>query len=280
MKPRFWVAAVLAACMGPAIAAGPGAVRKQVESSMLVTGTIDLAADGRVSGYAIDGRDTLPPGVAQLIDRTVPQWRFAPVELLDGTTRARASMNLRLVAKKLGDGQYRVEIRGTRFGTATPGEFPAPGNREPPRYPKEPLLAGVGGSAYIVLKIGRDGRVADAFAEQVNLRAVAGEAAMKQWRGMFAQAALRAVRQWTFVPPSKGAGVDVPYWHGRVAIEFIPPGGKDLAANEWHSYVPGPRTPTPWAAAEDASAADVLTASSIHPVGDGPRLLTPPDPAG
>lgn len=39
---------------GAALAAGPGGVRKRIQASMLLTGTIVVAPDGSVRSYLID----------------------------------------------------------------------------------------------------------------------------------------------------------------------------------------------------------------------------------
>lgn len=274
MSARFWIAALLAASVGHAVAAGPAAVRKQIESSLLVKGTIDITAEGRVVEYALEGKDALADSVIELIDSAVPHWRFEPVELRNGTTRARASMSVRLVAKKLDDDSYMVALRGAQFGNDAPGESPAGKDMRPPAYPQNAVRAGVGGTVYTVLRVGRDGRVEEAIAEQVNLRVVASEAAMEQWRRTLAKAALQTARRWTFDPPTKGEEVDAPYWSVRVPVDFVAPGTKEPKASQWHAYIPGPRERIPWKTDEGDAGADALAAGGVYPVGRGPRLLT------
>ncbi|MCM2335251.1 MAG: hypothetical protein NDI66_00475, partial [Pseudomonas sp.] len=90
----------VALAAGAAAAQGPGAVRKQVESSMLLTGTIDLRADGTVAGHAVDQDARLTPALRDLVADATATWRFEPVTLDPGSTIGRARMSLRLVAKK------------------------------------------------------------------------------------------------------------------------------------------------------------------------------------
>src|SRR3546814_5245786 len=56
----------------------PETVRKQVEVTMLLTGTIDIEHDGSVSGYALDQPEKVPDYVASLLDRRVAAWQFEP----------------------------------------------------------------------------------------------------------------------------------------------------------------------------------------------------------
>ena len=276
MRTRLWMILLLVSCVGNAFATGPGAVRKQVESSLLVTGTIDIDTDGSVAGYALPGAKDLPGSLTGFIDRNVTRWRFEPVDLGQGAIKARASMSLRLVMKKLGDGNASVEIRGAQFGGAEqPGEFvAAAGRMSPPRYPPTAARHGVGGTVYLVVKIGREGRVEDVVAEQVNLQVVASERAMQNWRDMLTDASVVAAKKWTFAPPVKGKDVDEPYWSARVPVEFIAPGSEQHIAGQWESYVPGPRARIPWRSGDDGVGADAVASGGVHPIGRGPRLLT------
>lgn len=280
MGKRFLVAVLLASLGATALASGAGAVRKQIESSMLVEGSIDINADGSVAGYALPGEKDLPRGVVVMIDRVVPQWRFEPVELREGATRARATMSLRFVAKKLDDGKVSVEIRAARFGDDTPAESVLSKDKlAAPRYPEAAVRAGVGGTVYMALKIGRDGHVEEAIAQQVNLRIVASEALMRRWRDLLSQTALRAAKDWTFLPPAKGEDVDAPYWTVSVPVDFVAPGAKDPGREQWHTYVPGPRAQIPWRADKSDAGGDALAAGGVYPLDGGPRLLTALNPS-
>lgn len=275
---RTWIAVTLAAALAwggadAAMAQSRAEVRKQVESSLVVEGTIDITADGRVLEHALKRADELPKGVVDLIADTAQRWQFEPVVLQPGTTRARAPMSIRLVARKLDEDSVTVELRGAQFGTHAPAESVKSVKLTPPRYPHDAVYAGVGGTVYLVLRVGRDGRVEDLVAEQVNLRVIAPEAHMQRWRKTLAQAALGAARKWTFDPPKQGEDVDAPYWAVRVPVDFVAPGQREPAEHEWRAYVPGPRTAIPWA--QDSSPADALAAGAVQPIGRGLRLVTP-----
>lgn len=275
MGKRIWIGLLLASWLGAAWAGGPSAVRKQVESSLLVTGTIDIQADGSVVGHALDKPETIADAIAGIIARAVPLWRFEPIELDPGVTRARATMSIRLVARKIEDGNLSVEISAVRFiGRPRPGEVPVGVKRQHPAYPKLAMRHGVGGTVYTVMKVGRDGRVEDAVAEQVNLRIVTSEKDMEGWRDLLAEAALRAARQWTFSPPTEGDEAGKPYWLVRVPMEFVAWKQKSTEEGQWHAYVPGPPRETPWKWSDrSGEGADAFAAGGEYPVGSGPRLL-------
>ncbi len=282
MGKRWWVGMVLALCVGTVAAGGPGAVRKQVELSLLVKGTIDVKADGSVAGYALDGAENLPIGIVKMIAGFAPTWRFEPLKLSANATSARAQMNVRLVAKKLDDGTFAVAIRGTQFHQKRPGEEVTSVKLDPPRYPASAARSGVGGSVYLAVKVGRDGRVAEAMSEQVNLRVVTSERDMVVWREMLAKAALKAAQGWTFNPPTKGDGVDEPYWSLRIPVDFIAPDQSQPEEGQWQAYVPGPRQQIPWKADGDVGQdddADAFAAGGVYPVGAGLRLLSVIDPS-
>ncbi|MCC4597545.1 energy transducer TonB [Xanthomonas campestris pv. phormiicola] len=275
---------VLLAATAFATGSGPGAVRKQVESSLLVTGKIDIEADGAVSALAIDRQDKLPEGVIGFVRDSVKQWKFEPV-LRDGKpVPARAPMTLRIVAKRRQGDSYQVEIRHASFASYDPKDPRAVTSLKmaPPSYPEAAYRVGAAGSAYLVLKVARDGSVADAAVEQVNLRIVGSEGEMKKLREIFAQSALAAARKWTFRPPTEGEGVSAPYWVVRVPVDYAlsnePNENSPSSYGHWISYVPGPRARAPWDTGKDASgfSPDTLSAGGVYMVdNNGPRLLTP-----
>lgn len=280
---RFGLVALLLAACCQAFAAGPRAVRKQVETSRLVKGTVDIDANGHVVGYALEKIDGLPPGVHAMFARALPQWRFEPISLPEGKTRARTSVSLRLVAKKVADDSFTVEIRGAQFGEPAAGEHVSMAEKpRPPHYPEAAVMAGVGGTVYVVMRVGRDGRVENAMTEQVNLRIVSSEHAMRGWRELLSKAALRVARDYRFNLPTHGPHVDAPGWSVRVPFDFrIGNLERELAVTDWEAYVPGPRADVPWIDNEEREAADAMAGTGMRPLdGVGYRLVTPLQPAG
>lgn len=275
---------LLLAATAFAAGTGPGAVRKQVESSMLVTGKIDIEPDGAVSALAIDREEKLPDGVVAFVRDSVKQWKFEPA-LRDGKpVPARTPVTLRIVAKRLQDDTYRVEIRHASFTSYDRDDPSAVTSLQmaPPSYPEAAYRVGASGSAYLLLKVMRDGTVADAAVEQVNLRIVASEGEMKKLRDVLAKSALVAARKWTFRVPTEGKDVSAPYWPVRVPVNYSlgdqPNEGTPDGYGRWISYIPGPRERAPWSGAEDAAgfSPDALSAGGVYMVdNNGPRLLTP-----
>ncbi|EKU24266.1 hypothetical protein XTGART2_2962 [Xanthomonas translucens pv. graminis] len=217
--------------------------------------------------------------------RNASQIRTFEPALRDGKpVPARTPMTLRLVAKRQQGDRYQVEIRHASFAAYDPKDPRAVTSirTPPPAYPEAAYRAGASGSAYLVLKVARDGSVADAAVEQVNLRIVASESEMQRLREIFARSALAAARKWRFRPPSEGKDVSAPYWAVRVPVNYSlrdqPNQGMDGSYGHWISYVPGPRARALWDTGEDASgfSPDALSAGGVYMVdNNGPRLLTP-----
>lgn len=277
-----WVLVGVVALAQGAWAQGPGAVRKQVEGSMLVTGMITIRTDGSVATAELDKSDRLPEGIASFVTQVATSWRFEPV-LIDGTAReVRTRMSARLLAKPTGDGKMQVSVRSADFGDyeATPVEERiSRRSLKPPGYPTTAVRAGAQGTVYLLLKIGRDGTVADVAVEQVNLRVIASESQMRLFRERFARAAIGAAETWTFNPPTRGEAAGQPHWVVRVPVDFD--FREKRPYGQWEAYVPGPRERVSWAQQEDRAgfSPDVLADGGVHMEGgkQGPKLLTPLD---
>ncbi|KAF1689512.1 energy transducer TonB [Pseudoxanthomonas koreensis] len=270
---RSIITALLLAWSGLALAASPKAVRDQVEASMLVNGEIAVDVAGGVAGYSFDRSEKLPEYVRTFLEQNIAGWRFEPM-LVDGRPVAsRNRMGLLLVARPTGDTTFDMELRNTSFHPiAKAGRDPQAAAMDPPSYPKEAAAAGVSGTVYLLLKIGADGNVAEAMAEQVNLHVAASEKAMKQWRGVLARNALVKARQWKFLPPTDGSQGDDGSWSVRVPVAYsFEPAARRYG--QWQAYIPGPRERAPWVT--DDVAPDALADGGVYPVGGtgGLRLL-------
>ncbi|MDI9238328.1 protein tonB [Lysobacter sp. LF1] len=277
MWKRCGVLLVLMLC-APVIIAGSSReeVRKQVEASMLVKGTIDIDPQGQVVEYHLEQAASLTPALLGIVDRRIRAWQFEPV-LLDGrAVRARSPMQLRLVTKKDGE-NYLFRIAGATFGSVDKeGESPTyDGKLRPPRYPEGAVFNRVGGTVYLVLRIGRDGSVEAAVAEQVNLRSIGTEREMKLFREMLADSAIYTSRRWKFNFPTRGEDADAPFVSVRVPVDFIAPNMTDTKPGEWQAYVPGPRQDVPWRDWDAAmESPDAIASGGVYPDRpSGPRLI-------
>lgn len=264
-----------------AVAAGPQSVRQTAEATMLVTGTVEVNPDGSLHGFAIDQPNKLPAPARQVIDQYIPRWTFT----LSGATDEiiKAPMNLRLVAKPTGEGQYAISIASASFGDNRPrdGETVSFKSHSPaPRYPEAAVRSRVSGTAYLMLRIGRDGTVREAIAEQVNLDQYGTQAQMARYRKLFADASIEAARQWTYSVPTRGKSADDPYWVARVPVNFylrdVGNPAPHRAYGSWQGYIPGPRQSPPWATQTLLSEAPDAVPEGGIDTGDGPLKLATP----
>ena len=276
---RSLLAVVLLALVATSTAAirklAPESVRKQVEVSMLLTGSIDIEPDGSVSGYVLDDRAKVPDYVTSLVDRQVPAWQFEPTLRNGQAVPVRSRMSLRVVARPVEGDDFQLSIGSVSFGEYSDDatDYVTYDSLEPPRYPMDMVRIGGAGTVYLVLRIGRDGRVDDLFVEQVNLTTLGAEAQMVRMRDKLAKAAAEAAWKWTFRPPTTGQAVDEDYWAVRVPVEFTLGEDKPAAYGQWSAYLPGPRATAIWA--QDDVSPDAIAGGGLQPVGSGPKLLTP-----
>lgn len=275
---RFALAVVLAIAAVPLHAQVPDKDSLQFEASMLVTGSLDIETDGSVSGHVLDHEEKVPAYITSVIGRAVGGWRFEPV-MVDGTAvRARARMTLRMVATPVGTDDLAVTLASATFGEYDPksSDYVTRVRMRAPEYPFFALERGATGTVYLLLKVDRKGRVAEAIAEQVNLDGVSDEETMATLRKRFTESALSVTHRWKFAPPTTGEYVDAPYWSLRVPVNFTM--NRDVAGDEaygkWTPYMPGPRQQAPWLQEEDPGASDAIASGTVQQTGTGYRLLT------
>jgi TonB family protein len=275
---RVWMTFALLALTGLALARAPEAVRKQVEASMLLSGSIDIAPDGSVGGYSIDKQDVVPDYVRAYLAREVPGWKFEPVVMDGRPVRARTPMSLRLVATPAEGGNFRVSMAGVNFGESRDDatDQVTRDRIRPPEYPAEAARVGGKGTVYLVLKLGHDGKVEDSVVEQVNLTAIGDERQMQRLRKSLGDASLKAARFWTFHPPTTGDGAGAGSWSVRVPVRFFLADDREGAYGTWQAYLPGPRQRASWVDEKDSTGSpDALAGDGVYPVGGGVKLLTP-----
>ncbi len=278
--------AVLAALLLVAVAAsaaGPGAVRKQAEMAMQLSGQIDIAPDGSVEAVRLDQQDRLSAELSRFVRSSVMGWTFVPVVRDGKPVAARSPLMLRLVGKRLEDGGTEVAIRSATFEAYDPQSRSAVTalKMTPPSYPRSMYEVGAQGNVYLVVRVGRDGRVEDAYVEQVNMTVVASEGQMRRFRQVLGGNALAAARKWEFRVPVEGKDVDAPHWNVRVPVRYaVVDQGRSMPDEygTWQAYIPGPRERAPWISDEDwENGSDALADGGVYMAGrgGGPKLLTP-----
>ncbi len=276
------LALLLAAGMPAEAGGGRAAVRKQAESSVLVSGTVTIGPDGAVLAQTLDPKAPLGEPLTRFVNESVAKWRFEPI-LVDGkAVPAKVAMHLRLVAKPAEDGKVSVKIASTHFGSneaIAATDNPKGIKLTPPQYPSDALSMGGKGTVYLIVQVGRDGKTANVDAEQVNLRVVGTESEMDMLRKSLTNAAVRAAKRWTFAIPTTGEQAGQDHWLVRVPVEFAFHGDKLAKPGEWDTYIPGPRNMgMPWAEEKLRMAGnpDALPEGGIYPLQQGAKLLADP----
>lgn len=263
--------------LGLALTAQAGKQERMVESSLLVSGHITISADGKVLSHRLDDAETLPEGIAALTAHLASKWTFEPTALGDAKA-SRSRMRLLYVAKRQDDGKLALELRSANFEADMPKEARIRLARKSTQiqYPRALVQNNVSGTVYLKIRVGRDGKVMDIDASHVNLRTIGGENKMALWRNLLSSASIKAIRDWTFQPPTTGPDVDAPHWTGIMPVSFNayldePQPGK------WESYIPGPRKVIPWADSQGMTAeqTDALAPNEFNSSGNNRRLTSP-----
>jgi hypothetical protein len=282
---------VLLAVSGTSADAGNArASRKLIESSLRVGGTIVVAPDGTVQSYTLEHTEMLGAPLENFLKNNITHWKFKPVEVDGKVVTAKAAMSLQLIANREEAGSMSVRIANTWFGANASGtgtEEPATDNprslsMRPPKYPNEAAYMGGQGITYLVVNIGRDGKVLAVEAERVNLRSLGTDTQMNMLRKAFADASIRAAKQWTFQPPTTGPEAAKDSWRVRVPVDFRLaglPGVTQPKPGGWESYIPDPTVrDVPWARDElrAAGSPDALPGNGVYSLRQGLQLLNPP----
>ena len=250
-------------------------VNQRKEASMLISGVVNINADGSVRDYTLDHPEKLAAPVTNVVQQTVQRWKFQFATTPTGITSQKISM--RLVAHMVDDQHASIRVAGTAFddAQAADGENMQYKDRPHVDYPREALSEGAWGTVYLLVRIGKDGLVQEVSEEQTNLGTFAPAADMARYRQHLASAAIKAAHQWTFIVPTKGKAAEQPYWLVRVPVNFAPAG--QMPADEygqWKAYVPGPRQSIPWLHETQLAheSPDTVPNGTLHALGNQPRL--------
>lgn len=277
---RTYLAVFTAAAMLAGMSTYAVDLKDIAEASMLVSGTIEVLPDGSVGSYSLYKEEKLPAPVIDLIKHNVTTWKFqlkAP-----STSPIKEDMSLRIVARDVDAQHMTLRLAGVDFSD---GDAPKDSSirwqhQVSPTYPKFSLDHGMSGTVYMLVRIGRDGKVINTGVEQVNLRRyVSDQKEMARFRKDLADAATKASRRWTFQTPASGEEAQAPFWDVRIPVTFNAEWGNRSGESygSWAIYLRGPQEQIGWRqdAAVVSEAPDAVPDGSIHPLGAGAKLLTP-----
>jgi len=272
-------AALVVAMLLPGSSVHATGPKDPVEASMLVSGTVEVLPDGKVGSYSLYKAEKLPPPILDLIKRAAPTWKFELGEA--HTTPFQEKMSLRIVATNADDHHITVRVASANFSDKDEAEDATIqwAHRVSPVYPPLSLNNHVTGTVYLLVRVGLDGKVTDVGAEQVNMGVSIPNAALKaKFREDLTHAAIKVSKYWRFQLPTSGNLAQAPFWYARIPVNFGMNSGSDTPYGEWEVYEPGPREHIAWAeeSALAAEAPDAIPDGSIHLLGSGTRLISPP----
>ncbi len=219
--------------------------KPEAQFETYVSGTIDVARDGTVSGYTLEGG--VKPAIRAAIDKNVRSWRFEPITVDGRAVVATTQMNLQLVAVPVDNGDYGLRVEKVWFGD------PRRSNHIPaPAYPADAAKAGRQAKVVLVLRLDPQGNVVEAFPEQTSLDIAPDGKKAQYWRKRFEEASIRAAMGWKFTVTEIIDGQPI---GGSVRI----PVSYAFGPREWGKYIAGPINPVPWKS--DTSVAELEAAS-------------------
>jgi TonB family protein len=250
---------------------------KGAEASLLVTGTIEVGADGVMLNHTIDHPEKLAASVVGLIDRSLGDWHFKPM-----SAPRIATMRLVVLTTTDDAGKYGIWVDSATFDTPPAGKCWSSESLTPPNYPGDVLSEGVGGTAYVYVHVDRKGKVIDVGLAQVDLSSKGSQGNMNLWRRLLGNAAVDAAKTWRCRPPTRPdstADAD-----SEAARTFMVPVSYTVGTRtaevygEWKEYFPGLHHSAPWLPGTESSSMknpEAMAANGIYPVQPtGLELLT------
>lgn len=244
------------------------------EASMVITGSVEIAPDGSVTGYQLDKASKLPSGVKSELVRTVPTWKFEPVLVNGKAVSAKSPMSVRLTAKPMDKGHYAINIGAAWFGQYDGSDHATISirQRQPPPYPTALRRRHVEGVVYVAMRINRQGEVDKAAVQQIDLRTRGNQVQLRRWRKAFADASLRAAKKWTFNIPTTGKHAEDGHWLVSVPINYRLVGrlhSQRAGYGRWVAYIPGPKQLIPWLDDDQRQ----LSSNAAAMSGGGPHMI-------
>lgn len=282
---RTYLAVFTAAAMLAAMSAHAVDLKNVAEASMLVEGKATLNPDGSIASYSLREPEKLPAPVIDLIKENITTWKLVFVQAPTGPVEE--DMTMRVIATDIDRTHTTLRLASAHFEDANrpANEVVHSKDQVQPSYPRRSIDGHVSGTVYVLVRVGRDGHVLDADAEQVNLHQYVARSEQTIYRKDLAAASIKAIKQWTFEVPSAGPTAGQPYWYSRVPVKFhlhqIGNPAFDSHTGEdygtWEIYVRGPRENISWLKDQTllAEAPDSTTDSGVHQLGIGPTLQTP-----
>lgn len=257
---------------------------------MVVTGSIHIDASGRVTAFELAKADQLPSAVRDMLDQQIPRWQFQPAVYQGQPVAAHSGMRLRVVAVPEDGDRYTLKVAGAYFSTSDPdavkldnagisGQRLAASKNPAPQYPAAAIRAGVMGTVFLVMRVGADGKVEQAAAEQVNLRTRVPPNRVGHWSEVLAKSAVKAAEHWQYAVPDTGNGAADSHYLVRTSVAYALSNSRQKPPTpeygQWVHYLPGPHYTIDWLDKSQRTngSADALPEGAFLANHSGLRLL-------
>ncbi|GGJ96798.1 hypothetical protein [Luteimonas terricola] len=272
-----WLVLLLALVSLDAVAQTRAGLMKQLEGTMLLTGRIDVAADGSITSWSIDRQDEVSADVMAHIAHHVPLWQVLPATVDDQPVASSTRFSLRLVARPVDRSTFRFNIASVHIEEELEERARLKSRRfDPPTYPHRMLRMGATGTVYVLVQIDRSGAAIGSHVERVDLTVLAKDAQAVQIRRELGDAVMRAAQTWGYDVPTTGPDVRDDYYVVRVPVQFVI-GDQTSRYGNWQVYLPGERTRAPWSKRDDGGN-DAAVPGRVMLAGSGMKLLSPLEP--
>lgn len=214
---------------------------------MQARGELAIGPDGNVSEYRLDTK--LADDVAALVDRNVRAWAFEPIVVDGKAVTAKTSFHLTLNAVPADDqpqkGNYLLRVENVSFGEPMKSS-----QLKPPRYPGSAIKSRVGAKVILSVRLDEHGNVVEALPYQTSLdRRAHTEQQAEQWRKVFEQTSLEAVKTWHYELSERVDGKAMGTWARVPVVYTVMEMGRKPRDDQWRAFVPGPIHPRPGDAA-------------------------------
>ncbi|GAB2504039.1 energy transducer TonB [Lysobacter humi (ex Lee et al. 2017)] len=242
----------------------------------------ELAIDPAGVPVSFTPSQPLPGSMGARLPEMVAQLRFEPV-LKDGRPApARMPARVTLAAQEMENGNYRIGLENLTFpkhcDCMRNGVRLEAKNRAKPRYPREGLILGADVDVLVAVRVGLDGRIAEAAVAQSAL--IGKKGTSNRVAGVledFERSSLEAVRKWRVdVQLEPGATPSAEDLSGLVIVSYrIDGGGYDTDNPGWIYQVRTTKRPAPWLPERlNATGVADVGGDAIVPAGAPARLIS------